>query len=104
MSMAEKEAPESGTRRMSVRFEGRVQGVGFRYTAVEVATRFEVTGYVCNQPDGSVTLIAEGAERDLVAFLHDLKSTHLGRYITDARCGWSPATGEFTGFSVRHAW
>ena len=41
-------------------FSGHVQGVGFRYTTRSVASRFAVTGYVRNLPDGRVELVAEG--------------------------------------------
>ncbi|MCL4107119.1 UNVERIFIED_CONTAM: hypothetical protein GTU68_039111 [Idotea baltica] len=42
-------------------FHGRVQGVGFRWTTKRVAKRFPVTGYVRNQPDGTVELMVQGA-------------------------------------------
>ncbi|MHC4288506.1 MAG: acylphosphatase, partial [Planctomycetota bacterium] len=35
-------------------FKGRVQGVGFRYTTQRAASRYELTGYVRNLPDGTV--------------------------------------------------
>ena len=41
-------------------FKGRVQGVGFRYTARDMALELGVTGWVKNCPDGSVRLVAEG--------------------------------------------
>ena len=44
---------------------GRVQGVSFRYHARHAAERLGVTGWVRNQPDGSVALHAEG-EADAV--------------------------------------
>ncbi len=90
-----------GARRVSARFEGRVQGVGFRYTTVDIARSFDVTGYVRNEWDGSVTVVAEGAEQVLVDFLRALKASHLGRYITNELLSWSPATEEFGGFTVR---
>jgi len=54
--------------RMQIFYSGRVQGVGFRYTAKSVATGFEVTGTVRNLPDGRVELVAEGAKDELKAF------------------------------------
>jgi len=50
-------------------FSGRVQGVGFRYTTLQVAKGFEVTGYVKNLPDGRVELVAEGREEECRKFL-----------------------------------
>ena len=55
--------------RVSVRYTGRVQGVGFRATATDTARPFEVTGYVTNEPDGSVLLEAQGPRHDVEAFL-----------------------------------
>ncbi len=40
---------------------GRVQGVGFRWSAREEATAFGVTGFARNRPDGSVEAEIEGA-------------------------------------------
>ena len=34
---------------------GRVQGVGFRYTVTQAADALGLTGWVCNERDGSVT-------------------------------------------------
>ena len=49
--------------RKHIIFYGRVQGVGFRYTAYYAAQNFGVTGWVRNLYDGSVEMEAEGTER-----------------------------------------
>ena len=54
----------------TVYFTGRVQGVGFRYQALQVAREFEVSGVVQNLPDGRVQLEAEGAAEEVRAFIH----------------------------------
>jgi acylphosphatase len=51
---------------------GLVQGVGFRYFAQRAAARHQVRGYVRNLEDGRVEAFAEGAERAVEAFKHDL--------------------------------
>ena len=48
---------------MQIFYSGRVQGVGFRYTAKTVAAGFEISGIVRNLSDGRVELIAEGDAR-----------------------------------------
>jgi acylphosphatase len=53
-----------GARRFLV--SGRVQGVGFRYFAQDVARREGLTGLVRNLPDGRVEVVAEGAGDSLV--------------------------------------
>lgn len=47
------------------RFEGRVQGVGFRYFATCAAQKLDLTGWVANNWDGSVTLEAQGEPEQL---------------------------------------
>ena len=54
-------------------FHGRVQGVGFRYTARSIAKRFPVEGYVKNLPDGTVELVAAGLQRDVNNFLAEIE-------------------------------
>lgn len=53
----------------TVFFTGRVQGVGFRYTALQVAKEFDVAGFVRNLADGRVHLEAEGREEEIAAFV-----------------------------------
>jgi len=53
-------------------FEGRVQGVGFRYTVKDIARGFDVCGWVKNLPDGSVELQAMGESDELDAFIREI--------------------------------
>ncbi|MCC7409329.1 MAG: acylphosphatase [Phycisphaeraceae bacterium] len=92
--------------RYTAHFQGRVQGVGFRYTAVQVARGFPVAGYVQNLSDGRVRLVAEGDPADLKEFLQTLEQAMVG-YITAHTLDQSPANGEFGqpspgGLRVRH--
>ncbi|MFG0244615.1 MAG: acylphosphatase [Phycisphaerales bacterium JB052] len=64
--------------RQRIIFQGRVQGVGFRARARTAASRFPVTGWVRNEPDGTVMLEAQGTETDLRAFLDDLRKKTSG--------------------------
>ncbi len=88
--------------RITVRYEGRVQGVGFRYTVMSLAQEQRLTGWVKNELDGSVSLAAEGKEEPLMEFLSAIRRSNPGRYITNERIRRSTATGEFSCFSVRH--
>ncbi|MCG3150291.1 MAG: Acylphosphatase [Verrucomicrobiae bacterium] len=88
-------------KRVHVFYTGRVQGVGFRYTAREVACGFEVTGFVRNLPDGRVEMVAEAEEPEAQAFLQGLRDSQLGNYIRGEDVTWQPASGEFKRFEVQ---
>ncbi len=89
-------------KRVSVTYMGRVQGVGFRYTVLEVAGNFRVNGYVRNESDGTVSLVAEGDEPEIKRFLHAVRSSPVGGYIAHEDARWTAATGEFKGFTIRY--
>ena len=55
-----------------VYFTGRVQGVGFRYTARSLALNYRVAGYVKNLADGRVELVVAGENTEIEAFLDEL--------------------------------
>ncbi len=56
-------------RRIKIRVYGRVQGVFFRDTTRKVALQLGLTGFVRNEPDGSVYIKAEGQEDKLYELL-----------------------------------
>ncbi len=53
----------------NIRVHGHVQGVGFRYSARRAAEIYSVTGFIRNEPDGSVYMEAEGEAFSLEMFL-----------------------------------
>ena len=83
-------------------FTGRVQGVGFRYTAQHLARGFpSLKGYVRNLPDGRVEMVVEGNDEETRALLDCLKH-HMDRNIQRVDVSNGTATNEFTDFSIRH--
>jgi acylphosphatase len=86
--------------RREVYYSGRVQGVGFRYTACEIAGRFAVTGYVENLGDGRVHLVVEGESADVGKLLAAVEQ-RMNRLIEGQQVQSWPATSEFTGFTIR---
>ena len=87
--------------RKTIYFSGHVQGVGFRYTAQNIAENFDVSGYVRNLPDGRVELVMEGADEEIGHMLEQIQE-QMGSFIRNSTSEQSPATGEFSEFSVQH--
>jgi len=85
---------------MQVLYSGRVQGVGFRYTAKTVANGFEVTGKVRNLLDGRVELVAEGIKNELEAFRQAVREAGLEHFIRNEDVSWTEAKNEFRGFEI----
>ena len=73
-------------------YEGRVQGVGFRWTVKNVAQGFDVTGWVRNLPDGRVELQAQGEAEEVSAFLEAVAESELKGHIKKIEA--HPATVE----------
>jgi acylphosphatase len=85
--------------RLRVRYEGRVQGVGFRATVVDTAREFQVTGRVCNVSDGSVELMSEGDDAELVRFRLAIRN-RLDRYIRREVESWEEGDSGWTDFRI----
>lgn len=83
----------------TVFYSGRVQGVGFRSTTVEVARRFAVVGWVKNLPDGRVEVWAEGLETEVTAFLDAVRRQMRG-HVSDESRTHRPPTGEYDEFTI----
>ena len=87
-------------RQVQVRYEGEVQGVGFRYTVRGLANQLGVTGGVENLNDGTVQLVAEGPEDILKRLLMQIRVSRLGPHIRHEKAEWGVAQG-LTGFYYR---
>jgi acylphosphatase len=66
---------------ISVLYEGKVQGVGFRSSVLSLAKGYEVSGWVRNLPDGRVELLACGDTAELEDFLLGIRESHLAGHI-----------------------
>lgn len=95
-------APPPPRARLHLRITGRVQGVGFRYSAVDAARRLGVTGWVRNTYDGRVELVAEGPEPPLRRLATWCHAGPPGALVTGVEEQWLSPTGEFDGFRIAH--
>lgn len=88
-------------RRVEIVATGRVQGVMFRDSCRQEAARLGIAGWVTNQPDGSVRLVAEGDDDDAVdALINWCRSGPPAAQVEDVAVAEGQPTGE-TGFEVR---
>ena len=94
---------ESGSRerRLHAFVHGRVQGVGYRATTMDEAWRLNLAGWVRNRIDGTVEVLAEGAEAKLALFLAYLKQGPRGARVTSVVEDWSDAQGAPTPFQAK---
>ncbi len=86
--------------RYEVSFRGKVQGVGFRATAKDFARGFPISGWVRNEPDGAVMLVAEGSEEDLDRFLDALRQAMHDKIRSEELEVFEVERG-YSGFEVR---
>jgi len=88
-------------RRFFARIYGRVQGVGFRFFAREVANQLGVVGYIRNTADGGVEVLAEGDEGSLREFLDLLEDGPRSAHVSRVELSWEPPTGAYDKFYVK---
>lgn len=87
--------------RVSINFQGRVQGVGFRFTAQQVVSRqpLRLTGWVRNEPDGSVQMEIQGNPAAVETALIELQ-TAMSRNIKSINRAELPETPNEHTFNI----
>ena len=88
--------------RKRLQFFGRVQGVGFRHTAINAAASLGLTGWVRNERDGSVSMEVQGLDIAIERLIETIKN---GRYIYIDRIAATdiPTVDKEDGFTVKWA-
>lgn len=84
----------------NVYFAGRVQGVGFRYTVMQIAAEFDVAGYVRNLSDGRVQMEAEGRLEEIDAFIRSIEERMHG-YVRRTERMAAKREAQFKGFTIK---
>jgi acylphosphatase len=87
-------------KRAHIFYSGDVQGVGFRFTAVDIAQKYGVKGWVKNRAGGEVELVAEGEDQIIKRFIDELDSA-MSYYIREKKINFEPSTKEFKGFQIQ---
>lgn len=80
-------------------FVGRVQGIGFRFTAHDTAKRHRLTGWVRNLLDGTVEMVAQGLSDDIDNCLRDINNSLAG-YIKETKIEEVPPNPRYKDFKI----
>ncbi len=88
------------SKRLHISIYGRVQGVGYRYFAQNIARGMGLAGWTRNRPDGTVEVVAEGEEDVLKTFLSYLEEGPSMARVDRIDAEWQIASGEFRDFKV----
>ena len=87
--------------RLVATVRGHVQGVGYRWFAQREASRRGLSGWVANQSDGSVEVVAEGSPTDLERLVAALWEGPASSAVSLVEVRHEPARGNLSGFVVR---
>lgn len=88
-------------KRVEITARGRVQGVFFREEVKKAALELALTGSARNEKDGSVKIIAEGAEDNLQKLITWCRQGSKWSHVQEVEAEWGEATGEFTQFEIK---
>jgi acylphosphatase len=83
-----------------IRVRGHVQGVGYRYFCYTKAVTLQLTGWVCNMPDGSVAVHVEGDRGNIEILLADLSVGPYASSVGDVEIAWTKFSGTYHSFSI----
>ncbi len=86
--------------RLDITVTGRVQGVAFRWYTQKRALSLGLTGWVRNQADGSVRMVAEGPRCDLETFLDWAAGGPDHARVDRREFAWSEAANSFDDFLI----
>ena len=82
-------------------FEGRVQGVGFRYTVKDLSRSFDVCGWVKNCPDGTVELAVMGEKAEVESFIKEIaEESEVAHHIKNIKVVKIPLLENCVGFRI----
>lgn len=87
--------------RLVATIRGYVQGVGYRWFVEREAARLGLEGWVANQSDGSVEVVAEGGDDALGQLVLVLWEGPAGSSVSDVIMRHEPARGNLIGFTIR---
>ncbi|MBU2595547.1 acylphosphatase [Patescibacteria group bacterium] len=89
-----------GKRRVEIIIKGQVQGVFFRQKTREKADKLGLFGWVRNEDDGSVKIMAEGEEEKIKELIKWLRVGPRFARVDEVKIVWQEAQEEFSQFDI----
>jgi acylphosphatase len=89
-------------KRLVLKIYGLVQGVNFRWETKEFARQLGLVGWVRNEPDGTVRVVAEGPKEVLQKLLKFCYNGVKFAKVDNVDISWQEPTGEFSDFSIKY--
>jgi acylphosphatase len=89
-------------KRVEIQVLGRVQGVFFRSQTAKKAKELNLTGWVKNEEDSSVKIVAEGEEENLKNLIEWTKEGPLLARVDKIEVEWEEGKGEFEKFEIKY--
>ncbi len=83
-----------------LKYFGKVQGVGFRFTVKKIADKYNIVGWVRNVPDGTVEAFAQGEELSLESFIRAV-DLYFHDNIQELR-QIEDVVSDYVGFQIRY--
>lgn len=87
-------------KRLALKIYGNVHGVGYRYSVRNFAKARDIQGWVKNNSEGTVSVVAEGEEKDLEALLDFCYNGIDFAQVQHIDRIWEERTGGFHDFSI----
>lgn len=87
-------------KRLKIRIEGKVQGVTYRYNTRNFAQKNNIKGWVKNLSDGTVSVVAEGEEKDLLKLIQWCKEGPTYAKVKKIEIEWSKYIGDLNEFDI----
>ena len=89
-------------KRVYLKISGRVQGVWYRASTKKRADELHLTGWVKNDIDGGVSVVAEGNENALKKFINWCWEGPPAASVENIEEKWDEYSGEFSTFEIRY--
>lgn len=93
--------PREDTARLTARIHGQVQGVGFRFFVARMARDLGLQGWVANEADGTVAVVAEGATDALGRLEAAVRAGPRGATVESVSVVYAAASGSHPDFRIR---